>query len=68
VDPQFDVFYKGVENYADILGPEGTEAYRKLAREAWAAIRGRTSSLSYAEEAKYRRVKEIVEELTPKNV
>ncbi len=34
----FDVFYNAVTQYADILGPKGMEAYRKLAEAVWAKV------------------------------
>jgi uncharacterized Zn finger protein len=59
----FDVFFGAVEEYAELLGPEGLRAYRKLAEKEWASVPTRTSDSRDAEWGKHFRITHIMETL-----
>jgi tetratricopeptide (TPR) repeat protein len=59
----FDIFYGAVDKYAELLGPEGLRAYRRLAEKEWAKVPARTSNSRDAEWGKHFRITHIMETL-----
>lgn len=60
---EFDVFFDAVSRYADILGPKGMKAYRKLAEAEWEKVPARTANDRTSEWRKYFRITHIMETL-----
>lgn len=59
----FDVFFEAVFRYADILGPKGMEAYRKLASAEWKKVPARTANDRTSDWGKHFRITHIMETL-----
>lgn len=60
----FDIFYGAIEKYAELLGPEGLQAYRSLAEQEWASVPLRTSDSRDDEWGKHFRITQIMETLS----
>ena len=59
----FDVFFGAAYRYADILGPKGMEAYRKLAAAEWKKVPARTANDRTSDWGNHFRITRIMETL-----
>ena len=60
---EFDVFFDAGARYADMLGPKGMEAYRKLAEAEWEKVPAQTANARASEWGKHFRITHIMETL-----
>jgi len=59
----FDVFYRAVRDYAEILGTKGLQAYRKLAEAEWSKVPARAASDKNSRWGEHFRITSIMESL-----
>ena len=59
----FDVFFGAISRYADILGPKGMGAYRKLAEAEWEKVAPRTANDGMSEWGRHFQITHIMEVL-----
>lgn len=60
---EWDVFSNAISRYAKVLGPEGVQAYPRLAEQEWAKVPARTVRSEDSSWDKYFRITSIMENL-----
>jgi hypothetical protein len=62
-DRELDVFYGAAQTYAEILGPQGLQAYRALAEAAWAKVPASTRGSEVGTGPSHFRISSVMESL-----